>query len=160
MGKIREKNQLLDFFISWRLKKKKNQFYLFGKSGPLIFLNRFCFKTVWNIEIHHCQPNSVNFYHFGETGDIKLILLDILLSNVGKIQLKFWCMQARYRSWIPNCWYFSNFQIWLSFAFLFSTSFSLIRLLCNLLKFSILEALIFYHLVNRFGFLYKYVLRV
>ena len=31
-----------------------------------------------------------------ETGDMKLILLDIILSTVSKIQLKSWCMQARY----------------------------------------------------------------
>lgn len=31
-----------------------------------------------------------------ETGDMKLVLLDFILSTVSKIQLESWCMQARY----------------------------------------------------------------
>ena len=48
-----------------------------------------------------------------ETGDMKLILLDILLSTVSKIQLKSWCMQARYhfRCSMPTLFSFYHFKI-------------------------------------------------
>ena len=49
-------------------------------------LSQNCIKSTTVSSV--CRPNSVSFSHLGETGDMKLILLDILQSTVHKIRLK------------------------------------------------------------------------
>ena len=121
-------------------------------------LSRFGFLvlSLYSFVFHFFQDDWINF----------CFIIDFLTFVFYEFQLKNCCDRSGETNFWSTClrteqvWFilrFSNFQIWLLLAFYFSTSFNL-NSAVNLLKVSILEA--FYHLLNRFGFLYKYVLHV
>ena len=67
--------------IQFSLKIQVLRFFFFRE-----IVSKNCMKSTTVSSV--CQPNSVSFSHLGETGDMKLILLDILQSAVHKIRLK------------------------------------------------------------------------